>query len=206
MTFPPRNLCVWQTTGNSLRLEWEAVQAVFSNLSTKKHQTTIQTLLKISRLPTQNTQNFENFDFSLLKGKDVEWLQVLPSLNAIYYHRNLSFINPAGTGKLNLVQAFGYTSCQQGTKTYFIKAAELRDWFIATRRTGKTDSCLRLSCLIIDEIGHCVFDKENTRPFSDLIDQRHNKEGNFNMIFISNKKPALWRKDFRGRSHAALHT
>ena len=68
------------------------------------------------------------------------------------------------------------------------------------RRVEKTDSCLnglvRPSCLIIDEIGHCAFDKENTRLFFDLIDRRYNKEGNFNMIFTSNKNPALWREDF----------
>ena len=55
---------------------------------------------------------------------------------------------------------------------------------------------MRPSCLIIDEIGHCAFDKENTRLFFDLIDRRYNKEGSFNMIFTSNKNPALWREDF----------
>ena len=178
----------------------EAVRAVFSYLSEKKQQTTIHTLLKMSRLPTKAPKTFENFDFSLLKGKDVERLRVLPSLNAIYSHRNLAFIGPAGTGKTHLAQAFGYACCQHGLKTYFIKASELRDRFTTARRSGKTDSCLsglvRPSCLIIDEIGHCAFDKENTRLFFDLIDRRYNKEGNFNMIFTSNKNPALWREDF----------
>lgn len=32
--------------------------------------------------------------------------------------------------------------------------------------------------------------------FFDLIDRRYNKEGNYNMIFTSNKNPALWREDF----------
>ena len=84
-------------------------------------------------------------------------------------------------------------------RAYFIKASELRDRFTAARRAGKTDSCLkslvRPSYLIIDEIGHCEFDKENTRLFFDLIDRRYNKEGNFNMIFTSNKNSALWRED-----------
>ena len=178
----------------------DAVQAVFSYLSEKKQQTTIQTLLKMSRLPTKAPKTFENFDFSLLKGKDVERLKALAALTAIYSHRNLAFIGPAGTGKTHLAQAFGYACCQHGMKTYFIKASELRDRFTAARRAGKADSCLsglvRPSCLIIDEIGHCAFDKENTRLFFDLIDRRYNKEGNFNMIFTSNKNPALWREDF----------
>ena len=36
----------------------------------------------MSRLPTKAPKTFENFDFSLLKGKDVERLKVLASLNA----------------------------------------------------------------------------------------------------------------------------
>ena len=178
----------------------EAVSAVFAYLKEKKQMTTVTTLLKMSRLPTKEPKTFENFNFSLLKGKDVERVKALPSLAAIYSHRNLAFIGPAGTGKTHLAQAFGYACCQHGMKTYFIKASELRDRFTAARRTGKTDSCLsglvRPSCLIIDEIGHCAFDKENTRLFFDLIDRRYNKEGNFNMIFTSNKNPALWREDF----------
>ena len=150
----------------------EAIRSVFSYLKDKKQQTTVMTLLKMSRLPTKVPNS----------------------------HRNLAFIGPAGTGKTHLAQAFGYSCCQHGMKTYFIKASELRDRFTAARRTGKTDSCLsglvRPSCLIIDEIGHCAFDKENTRLFFDLIDRRYNKEGNFNMIFTSNKNPALWREDF----------
>lgn len=47
----------------------EAVRAVFSYLSRKKQQTTIHTLLKMSRLPTKAPKTFENFDFSLLKGE-----------------------------------------------------------------------------------------------------------------------------------------
>ena len=52
------------------------------------------------------------------------------------------------------------------------------------------------SDLIIDKNGHCTFDKEYTHLFFDLIDRRYNKEGNFNMIFTSNKNPALWRVHF----------
>jgi DNA replication protein DnaC len=178
----------------------EAVQKVFSYLHEKKQKNTVLTLLKLSRLPTKAPKTFENFDFSLLKGRDVERLKAISSLAAIYSHRNLAFIGPAGTGKTHLAQAFGYACCQHGMKTYFIKATELRDRFTAARRAGKADSCLnglvRPSCLIVDEVGHCAFDKENTRLFFDLIDRRYNKEGNYNMIFTSNKNPALWREDF----------
>ena len=92
----------------------EAVRAIFSYLKDKKQQTTVMTLLKMSRLPTKVPKTFENFDFSLLKGRDVERIKALPSLSAIYSHRNLAFIGPAGTGKTHLAQAFGYSCCQHG--------------------------------------------------------------------------------------------
>ena len=159
----------------------QAVGMVFEHLQRKKVDTTIHTLLKMSRLPLKDPKTFDNFDFSVIKGRDANRLKTLPSLSA---HRNLAFIGPAGTGKTHLAQAFGYECCQRGIKTYFIKMSELRDKFTAARRAGKEASVLnglvRPSCLIIDEVGHCEFDKENTRLFFDLIDRRYNKEGNFN--------------------------
>lgn len=177
-----------------------AVAQVMSYLGEKKIQTTIRTILKMSRLPLKAPKTFENFDFNLIKGRDVDRLRALPSLSALYAHRNLAFIGPAGTGKTHLAQAFGYECCQRGFKTYFIKMSELRDKFTAARRAGNESSVLnglvRPSCLIIDEVGHCEFDKENTRLFFDLVDRRYNKDGHYNMVFTSNKNPSLWRDNF----------
>ena len=137
----------------------------------------------MSRLPLKDPKTFANFDFSMIKGRDVKRLQSLPSLSAIYARRNLAFIGP-----------------QRGIKTYFIKMSELRDKFTAARRGGKEAAILnglvRPSCLIIDEVGHCEFDKENTRLFFDLIDRRYNKEGSCNIIFTSNKHPSKWKANF----------
>ena len=77
---------------------------------------------------------------------------------------------------------------------------ELRDKFTSARRSGKEASCLngliRPACLIIDEVGRCEFDKENTRLFFDMVDRRYNRDGTNNIIFTSNKVPALWKNDF----------
>lgn len=72
--------------------------------------------------------------------------------------------------------------------------SELRDKFTSARRAGKTaavlNSLVRPACLIIDEVGHCAFDKENTRLFFDLVDRRYNKKGSFNIVFTRNKYPS----------------
>lgn len=179
-----------------------SVDYVLNHLREKKEAATVQMILKTSRLPSKNPKTFANFDFTAIKGKasEVERLKSLQTLAAIHGHKNLAFIGPAGTGKTHLAQAFGYECCQHGLKTYFIKMSELRDKFTNARRLGKEASTLnglvRPSCLIIDEIGHCVFDKENTRLFFDLMDRRYNKEGSFNVIFTSNKMPSFWKENF----------
>ena len=87
-------------------------------------------------MPLKDPKTFENFDFSLLRGRDVQRLQGLQSLSPVYSHRNIAFIGPAGTGKTHLAQAFGYECCIHGLKTFFIKMSELRDRFTSARRTG----------------------------------------------------------------------
>lgn len=134
------------------------------------------------------------------KGKHTERLKTLSDLNSIRAHKNIAFIGPPGTGKTHLAQAYGYECCQNGFKTYFIKMSELRDKFTVARRNGKEASCLnglvRPACLIIDEVGHCEFDKENTRLFFDMVDRRYNRQGINNIVFTSNKNPAQWKNNF----------
>ena len=180
--------------------QMSAVDQFLEYLRDKKIRNTIDMYLRTSRLPQKVPKTFDNFDFSVIKGKHADRLKSLPALNAIRAHKNLAFIGPPGTGKTHLAQAYGYECCQNGLKTYFIKMSELRDRFTNARRSGKEASCLnglvRPACLIIDEVGRCEFDKENTRLFFDMIDRRYNRDGTNNIIFTSNKVPALWKNDF----------
>lgn len=59
----------------------------------------------------------------------------------------------------------GRQCCQLGLKTYFLKATELNQRLTDARKYGRESSTInglvKPSCLIIDEVGRCVFDKEN---------------------------------------------
>ena len=178
----------------------QAVFQVFHHLQELKEERIVSTLLNSSRLPLSNPKTFGNFDFSLFHGKQKEVLKNLPNLAALYSHKNLAFIGPQGVGKTHLAMAYGRACCQKGMKTYFLKATELKQKFLDARKYGREDSCInglvRPSCLIIDEVGRCVFDKENTRMFFDVIDRRYNKEGPNTMIFTSNTGPDKWAEFF----------
>lgn len=177
-----------------------AVAEMFAHLQQKKEENIVSTLLRLSRLPLKEPKTFEGFDFGQLHGRQTDALKNLPSLSALYAHKNLAFIGPQGVGKTHLAMAYGRQCCQNGLKAYFLKATELNQRLTDARKYGRESSTVnglvKPSCLIIDEVGRCVFDKENTRMFFDVIDRRYNKEGPNSMIFTSNKGPDKWGEFF----------
>ena len=70
-------------------------------------------------------------------------------------------------------------------KAYFLKATELNQKLTNARKYGNvasvTNGLVRPSCLIIDEVGRCVFDEANTQIFFDIVDRRSNKEASCNI-------------------------
>ena len=190
----------YASSAGLLDADLSSILKLFGYLKEKKVDTIVNTLLRTSRLPLKEPKSFENFDFSLIHGKEVDKLQTLPTLSAIFAHKNLAFIGPQGVGKTHLAMAFGRKCCEQGMKTYFLKASELNQKLLDARRYGRegstVTSLLKPSCLIIDEIGRCVFDRENTRLFFDIVDRRYSKDGPNSMIFTSNKNPDKWNEYF----------
>lgn len=59
------------------------------------------------------------------------------------------------------------------------------------RRTGP-------SCLIVEEVGRCVYDRPCTDLFFDVVDRRYEKEGPNAMVLTSNIAPSGWDGFFTG--------
>lgn len=178
----------------------EAISNFMNYLKDKKHAHLIEMLQTMSRIPLREPKTFDNFDFKRISGKNVDALKNLSSLSTLHAHKNLAFIGPQGVGKTHLAMAYGRSCFENEYKSYFLKATELNQKFTEARRQGKESTLINAlvnpACLIIDEVGRCVFDKENTRMFFDVIDRRYSKDGPNNMIFTSNKSPDKWDEYF----------
>ena len=179
-----------------------AVAATFSYLAEKRRLASIETLLRLCRLPRREPKTFEGFDFSRIQGRDAAALGKLPSLADLYAHRNVAFVGPGGIGKTHLAQAYGRECCMRGLKTYYIKATELRDRFQKAVQRGNTSrvvsSLVKPSCLIVDEVGRCVYDRPCTDLFFDVVDRRYEKEGPNAMVLTSNIAPSGRDEFFTG--------
>ena len=65
----------------------------------KQKQAVIDFCLKLSRLPLKEIKDFDSFDFTRLKGKNIDILKNLDTLSTLYSRSNLAFIGPQGIGK-----------------------------------------------------------------------------------------------------------
>lgn len=182
--------------------ELEALEATFAYLAEKRRLASIETLLRLSRLPRREPKTFDNFDFSRIQGRDASALAKLPALADLYARRNVAFIGPGGIGKTHLAQAYGRECCLRGLKTYYIKASELRDRLSAAVSRGNAPrvvgTLVKPSCLIVDEVGRCTFDRACTDLLFDVVDRRYEKEGPNTMILTSNAVASDWPEFFTG--------
>lgn len=55
-----------------------------------------------------------------------------------------------------------------------------------------------VDCLIVDEVGRCVYDRPCTDLFFDVVDRRYEKEGPNAMVLTSNIAPSGWDEFFTG--------
>ena len=179
-----------------------AIADLLAHLVEKRKESTIETLPGPGRLPRREPRTFGNFDFSRTRGRDAGALGKLPALADLHARRNVALVSPGGIGKTHLAQAYGHECCLRGPETYYLKATEPGDRLSRAVERGNASKVIgtlvKPSCLIIDEVGRCVFDKGRADLISGAVDRRHGKEAPNTLIPASNVAPSGWDEFLAG--------
>ena len=190
--------------------ELAAVGEVLAYPAKRHHESTIATPLRLSGLPQKAPKTLGNLDFARMQGRDAAALRGLPALANLHARKDIAFVGPGGIGKTHLAEAYGRECCMRGYKTYFLKASELKDRLERAVGGGTTakvvSSMVKPSCLIVDEIGRCTFDRACTNLFFDIVDRRYEKEVPNTLILTSNTPVNNWDEFFEGDSDTLVCT
>ncbi len=150
-------------------------------------------------MPLKMAKTFEGYDFSRMGQENARRLQALQSLAFVQANRNVLITGDVGVGKTHLVLAIGMECCKRRMRVYYLKMQQLRERLHKAIEFGKTgrliSALVRPTVLIIDEVGYCRLDREETQVFFHGIDRRYEKDAQ-STILTSNKQASKWSEFF----------
>lgn len=157
----------------------------------EKQERSIQTLIKLSKLPYRKT--IDTFDFNALPSVDERRIRELLTLSFIDRKENILFLGPPGIGKTHLAISIGMEAIARGYKTYFITAHDLVTQLRKADQEGKLEKKLRVfvkpTVLIIDEMGYLKLDPNSAHYLFQVIARRYEHAP---IILTSNKSFGEW--------------
>ena len=166
---------------------------IFKYLSLKKHEASIATNLRLSRLPIKEPKTFDNFDFKRFHGKEVSLLESLPSLSGIYAHKNLAFIGPQGVGKTHLAQATGIAIKEKHPElvVLYVPANRFKTQYmdavnVKNKLTDFLAFYMKMDVLILDDIQELVSPGAQN-AFFHIFNHLH--QSGKQLIFTSDRPP-----------------
>lgn len=121
LPFSVEDALAWIGTSDASPDELENLDSFLSAMVSKKNETAINTLKKLSRIPQKAPLTFENFNMDLLNDKARRQIHSLKNLSFISSKRNVIMIGPTGTGKTHLAMAIGNECCSNKMKVQSAK-------------------------------------------------------------------------------------
>ena len=203
---PMELVAQWAAKEQASERDYEKVASLLDGIKMLRDRNNCKMLRNMSGLPKVSRRTFDNFDVSRLSSANKDMFEHLKSLSFLDTGFNVVIIGDPGTGKTHIAQAIGNLCCDKLYSTRYYKMAELEKKLKKAIENDKASSLLenlsKVSCLIIDEVGHCdPLNGRESNLFFQILDNRYNK-GKGSTVFTSNMKPSEWRPLFFNASVA----
>lgn len=199
MDFSVSEIGAWALKENADDETLSSILSFTETMACKADVKAQEMMTRLSRLPRKNPKLFSSFDTSRLPEASKKAVSTLETLSFISAVRNIIMVGPAGTGKTHLAEAIGNECCRRRMRTYVIKMQELKDRFHSSLVSGGSgrllSGFLKYQCIIVDEVGYCTMDKDETRVFFQMVD-RLSTRGCGSMILTSNRDVSQWSEFF----------
>jgi DNA replication protein DnaC len=163
----------------------------------RREERRIKTSLKLSGLPTGQTLG--NFDWSFQPGIEKSKIETLATCAWIREHATVLIQGPPGTGKTHLAVALGVKAVENGFSVAFYRLEDLlhamkQDADVAPRRLrGK--KYLKVSLLVIDEVGFQPMTRQEASLFFRLVSYRYQRGST---LITTNKAVKDWPEVLAG--------
>ena len=164
---------------------------------TRREERRIKTSLRLSGLPPG--QSLGNFDWSFQPGIEKSKIETLATCAWIREHATVLIQGPPGTGKTHLAVALGVKAVENGFSVAFYRLEDLlhamkQDADVAPRRLrGK--KYLKVSMLIIDEVGFQPMTRQEASLFFRLVSYRYQRGST---LITTNKAVKDWPEVLAG--------
>ena len=156
---PMELVAQWAAKEQASERDYEKVASLLDGIKMLRDRNNCKMLRNMSGLPKVSRRTFDNFDVSRLSSANKDMFEHLKSLSFLDTGFNVVIIGDPGTGKTHIAQAIGNLCCDKLYSTRYYKMAELEKKLKKAIENDKASSLLenlsKVSCLIIDEVGHC---------------------------------------------------
>lgn len=151
----------------------------------------LQTRLKLSKLPYRKT--LDEFDFEFQPSINKETIAELATLVFAERNENILFMGPPGVGKTHLAVGLAMQAIENGKTVYFTSLSHMLQDLKKAKQQNRLDRrwkvYTRAAILIIDEVGYSVMDRESAELFFQIVCKRYESGS---IILTSNKHFNEW--------------
>ncbi len=145
---------------------------------------------KIERLLKQanfrHNASLGDINYTSERNLDKNMFARLGTLDFVLRKENIIICGASGTGKSYLSQALGHQACITGVKTLYTVTARLIKRLKLSKVDGtylkELEKLTKTELLILDDFGLQAFDSQDRETLMDIIDDRHGKKINHNII------------------------